>query len=405
VAARTSAFSFKDKQAGIREIGEKLNVRTLLEGSVKKAGERIRITAQLVNVEDGFHLWSERFDLKMDDVFAIQDEISFKIAEKLKLKLASGEKALMVKRYTQNTDAYLAYLKGRHLFQSMGDFEKAIGSLQEAIAIDPNYAPAHAMLANVYGNVIAWGGQPKGRFLPLMKDATYKALELDSSSAEARGAFAFLKWFEFDWSFIDRETAHAIELNPALPEVHVFRATLFLGMIGRIVEALSELHKALELDPLSAWVHYWLGHAYYCSRSKDEAVQHLEMSLQLDPDMGISHWWLGLTYLQEGMFEEASTHFETIGAAQHPFVLASVGQKDQAVKALETWEGGRTAQTLLALGERDKAVEELERAFWDPDTPIWGEECALVNDPLWDPLRDHPRFQDLLRRLGLEPRM
>ncbi|MDH5386209.1 MAG: protein kinase, partial [Candidatus Aminicenantes bacterium] len=217
VVARTSAFSFKGKDIDIREIGRKLNVEVVLEGSVRKAGNRLRVTAQLINVADGYHLWSERYDRDMEDIFAIQDEISLAIVEKLKVKLLGKEKAAIVKRYTEDQDAYNLFLKGRHYFQMMTEegYEKAIGCFEQAIQMDPNFALAYTGLGWIYQSRSYWESLPPHEAYPRARTYIKKALEIDHSLAEAHGLSGVISTlYDWNWVAAEQDFKNALKLNP-----------------------------------------------------------------------------------------------------------------------------------------------------------------------------------------------
>jgi serine/threonine protein kinase len=253
VVARTSAFSFKGQQLDVREIGRKLNVATVLEGSVRKAGNRLRITGQLVKVADGYHLWSERYDREMDDVFAIQDEITLAIVDKLKPRLLGEEKAKLAKSRAVDLEAYNLYLRGRWFAGQLAQeaFEKAIECYNQAIKKEPDYAPAYAGLADCHTWLPFVGPFESKKIMPKARKAALKALQLDDNLAEAHSSMALIKsLYDWDWESGEREYKRAIELNPGVAFIHQ-RYAMFLMYMGRHDEAINEAERALELDPLS----------------------------------------------------------------------------------------------------------------------------------------------------------
>ncbi len=260
VAARTSSFSFKGKNAGIDEIGKALNVKTVLEGSVRKSDNRLRITAQLIDTLDGYHLWSERYDCDVKDLFDLQDEITLAVVSALKVKLLGQEKAAIMKRYTDNTEVYELYLKGRYCLNNdflnkgtQNEVQKAIGYFEGAIGIDENYAPAFAGLADAYTRLASSGEAPSAPIetMPKARKAAEKALALDSELPEAHSALGItLCVFDYDFAGAEREYKLAIEFDPNYAGAHARYAGL-LACLGRYEEAETELRRALEIDPLS----------------------------------------------------------------------------------------------------------------------------------------------------------
>ncbi|MBI3694297.1 MAG: protein kinase, partial [Acidobacteria bacterium] len=251
VVSRTSAFQFKGKTQDIREIGEKLKVGMALEGSVRRAGNRVRVTAELVNIADGYQLWSERYDREMKDVFDIQDEISRAIVEALKIKLIGGQEDTLVKRQTENLEAYNLYLKGLYHSQRWL-LRAAVECFEQAIAADPNYAPPYAGLASTYSTVALWGLWPLREVWPKAQAAAVKALELDDELAEAHAALGNVKgWFEYNWPEAERHLRRALELSPGNASLHWWYGGSYLCAVGRLPEALAEMRRAQELDPLS----------------------------------------------------------------------------------------------------------------------------------------------------------
>jgi non-specific serine/threonine protein kinase len=265
VAARTSAFFFKGKNTDAREIGQKLNVGVVLEGSVRKAGNRLRITAQLVNVADGYHLWSERYDREMEDIFDLQDEISLAIVDALKVNLMGAEKAAVVKRYTDNAEAYQLYLKGRYFWYKFPapSYEKAREYFQQSIDADPAYALGYCGLADYFGMAAAEGLTPPDEGWPKCEVAMNKALALDDTLAEIYNSKAGLSFIYYrDWPSAERAFKRSIELNPNFAEVRNHYA-LCLASYGRTEEAVTESRRALHLDSLSLHRNLWLARVFF----------------------------------------------------------------------------------------------------------------------------------------------
>ena len=411
VVARTSSFAFKGKNEDIREMGRQLGVETLLEGSVRRAGNRLRVTTQLINVVDGCHLWSERFDREMEDVFAIQDEISLAVTDALKLRLLGEEKSKVVKRHTENFKAYRAYLKGRYhwFIRSSSDIEKAIEYLKEAVTIDPEYALAYAGLADCYGVLSIYRPVAPEEVYPKAKAAAMKALELDDSLAEAHAALAcIMSNYEWDWAGAKREIKRAIALNPGYATAYQWAAEGLIAL-GRFDEAVEMMNKARELDPLSIFMNARVGMAFYYARRYDEAKAILETTLEVDPSFAQARYFLSLVYSMEGRYDEAieiipGESFRAWVAVLH--VLNGDTDRAHAVMndVLSRGSGGYAwpsvrASFCFALGDLDGCFEWLEKAVEEKDPRLQN----MLRSPFTDSLRDDPRFNAILEKMGLEP--
>ncbi len=411
IVARTSSFAFKGKNEDIREMGRQLGVETLLEGSVRRAGNRLRVTTQLINVADGCHLWSERFDREMEDVFAIQDEISLAVTDALKLRLLGEEKKRVVKRHTGNFKAYRAYLKGRYhwFIRSSSDIEKAIEYLKEAVAIDPEYALAYAGLADCYGVLPMYRPVASEEVYPKAKAAAMKALELDDSLAEAHAALSCIVHnYEWDWDGAEREIERAIALNPGYATAYQWKAE---GLItrGRLDEAVEVMNKARELDPLSLFMNARVGMALYAARRHDEAKAILETTLEVDPSFAQARYFLSLVYSMEGRYEEAIEIIpEESFRAWVAILHAWNGDTDTARAVMDDvlsrgsegyeWPSVR-ASFCFALGDIDGCFEWMGKAVEEKDSRL----LNMIRSPKTDSLRDDPRFNAILEKMGLEP--
>ena len=307
VIARTSAFAFKNQNVDMREIGQKLNVETLLEGSVRKDSNRIRITAQLVKTDDGTHLWSERFDRNLDDIFAIQDEISMAIVDHLKVKLLSQEKSALLKRYTDNFELYDLYLKASHYIKraTPSEFEKAVDYLGQALQKDPGFVPAYAalgisnMLSSFFGNLPPNIGYPKA------KEYAEKILEIDDKAVYYPGMMAaYCLYYDWDWDTSEQHFKPAFQLNPNSEWNH-HNYSWNLIYKGRYPEGISEAIRALELDPLSGFFHAMLGYKYTYTGQFELAIDHLRQSIEKFADFYIGRWILGIAYTCMSKMEEA----------------------------------------------------------------------------------------------------
>lgn len=418
VVARTSAFSLKHQELDVREIGRRLNVATVLEGSVQKAGNRLRILTQLIDAADGYHLWSERFDRQMDDIFAIQDEIALAIVEKLKVKLLADEKMALVKRYTENLDAYHLYLRGRYFWNKRfvpGAMQQAIKCFQQAIKTDPHYALAYTGLADCHNLSGLWQFRAPHEVFPAARVAAYKALELDDTLAEAHTSLAFMKMlYEWDWSGAEREFKKAIALNPSYAPTHLWYAH-YLSAMTRFNDAIAEIKQAQDLDPLSLSINANVGLVLYWAREYKQAVEQLEKTIELDPNFGLSYFYLGFPLLEESRYEEAVAAFQKAVETTGGMPLAMIdlgyaygrsGKRAEAKKVLHEVEAKFKKQYVplpalawiyVGLGEFDKVFECLNQAYKERNPLL----AWLKIYPEYDGLRSDPRLQNLLRRIGL----
>ncbi len=419
VSSRTSAFQFKEQGHDIREIGRRLNVQTVLEGSVRKAGTRIRITAQLIKVADGYHLWSERFDRDMEDVFAIQDEISLAIVDKLKVGLLGEEKAKLVNRHTENLDAYNLYLRGRWFWNKRTDkgLGKAIECFEKAIEVAPDYALAYAGMADAYNDFLNYSLSPPVDAYPKAKEAALKALELDDALPEAHAALGFiLSEQEWDWDRAEREFGRAIELNANCAVAHQGRGML-RSYRRQHDGAIESMKRALELDPLSLPFNRNTAVVLEMAGRYDEALEVAKRATEMDPDYMFVHFIQGVIYTMKSMYEEALTEFELEERAfggRYPLLDASIatvyarsGRAQDAERILDNLRSACSssrlspfcvAQVCFALGRKDEGFEWLERAYEQRDR--WLRLVALLDGPSM--AGDDPRLAALLKKIGLK---
>jgi len=419
IVARTSAFSFKGEKIDVREIGKKLNVETVLEGSVRKADARLRITAQLINVADGYHLWSEKYDRDMEDIFAIQDEVTLAIVDKLKVELMVGEKVELTKRHTVDLDAYNLYLKGSHFMRQMTkeSLQKSLKFFEQATEKDPNYAMAYVGIASYYNNLGFYNFvSPKMSFLKAVKYIK-KALEIDNNLAAAHTVFAFSKTlYEWDWDGAEKEFKQSIELNPNRASTHTLFAH-YLWVMGRFDEAVAEGKLAQELNPLSCGAVTTMGTIFMTARQYDRSIEEYEKALEIDPNYFDAHLWLAFPYFLKGMIDEAVATIEkamVISGGGPPFlrallayIYASSGKKSEAKKILSKMQE-QSKKTYIAnwmlatihagLGQKDKAFELLEASFKEHEHWL----IYLKVSPVVDNLRSDPRFKKLLKKMRFE---
>ncbi len=416
VTARTSAFAFRGKDLSVREIGARLSVDHILEGSVRKAGNRVRVTAQLIKVADEYHLWSDRYDRELTDVFAIQDEISQAIVDKLRVELAPGRP--LVKRYTDNVEAYNLLLQARyHLFRFTPDaLAKSKQYFEQAIALDPNYAPAHAGLAVFHWHTGFFGYRPPQDVLPDCRQCAWKALELDETIADAHAVMGILRVLDFDWKGADRHYRRALELDPDDTTVSMAFDYFYLVPMGRLSEAVAASQRAVERDPLSSFAHWRLGVRFYLSREFELAAQKFHQALELEPTYSAANAYLALVCVQQRKFEEA---IQAGAAAEAPYagspfavgwvaaVYAQAGRVAEAQRRLEHLLDLAAKSYVpptpigwiyLALGDKDRAIEWFDKAIEGHD----GMVLHLAVDPIYDPLRADPRYHALLRKMNLE---
>src|SRR5215469_16882932 len=307
VIARTSAFAFRGKEQDLRTIGDRLRVGTILEGSVRRAGNRIRVTAQLIHVADESHLWSERYDREMTDIFAIQDDISMAIANALKIKLAAP------RHRAGNVEAYQNHLKGLYWYQryNQESLAKAKEFFEQTLAHDPTYAPAYAGLAVFYYGLGALSIKRMTEMAPLAKSAAQKALAIDPSLSEAHCVLGLITGaVEYDWKAAERHFQAAMAVDPVHPLVRVRFALYFLTPMRRFEEAVMQYRRALETDPLSMMVHFGLAHALYCDRRYDDAIEHSARAVELFPDYWLVHFGMGLAQSQKGLLERSIASLE-----------------------------------------------------------------------------------------------
>ena len=415
VAARSSAFTFKGKNADAREIGQKLNVATVLEGTVRRSGSKLRVTAQLVNASDGLVRWSDRYERESKDVFAVQDDITGAIVAALKLTLSVNRPADNRAGRTENAEAHDLYLRGRFLVlkQTEDGLRRSLEYFAKALDKDPGYAPAYAgtALAHIW---LADAFLPPREAEPRAKAAALKAIELDSTNAEAHTYLGLVKWF-YDWEFetMDVEFRKALQLNPSSMEAHNFYA-LALCASKRFEEGLAEADRAIELDPLSPASNWMRGYCLMMSRRFDETIKHHQRTLELDPTFYYHESTVGVAYREKGMMAEAVAEYQRIQRAMGGPALSGLaityGRMGKAAEARvildELLERSKRqyvspdeiALIYASLGEKDQAFAWLDRAYEARSAFI----ITGINSPNYDPLRSDPRFDAFLRKVGLK---
>ncbi|MGA8622918.1 MAG: protein kinase [Candidatus Sulfotelmatobacter sp.] len=411
VIARTSAFSFRGQQ-DLRVIGEKLRVATVLEGSVRRAGNRIRVTAQLIKVSDESHLWSERYDREMTDIFAVQDDISKEIAGALKVKLTRPRKR------TENIEAYQSYLKGLYWYQRYNpeSLAKAKTAFERALELDPSYAPAYAGLAVFYYGLGALSIKRMVEMAPFAKSAAQKALEVDPTLSEARSVLGMIVGaVEYDWKSAEQHFQKAMEVDPVPPLVRLRCGFYFLTPQWRFDEAKVQYRRALETDPLSMMSLFGLAFVFYCQRQYDRAIEHAARAADLYPGYWLVHMASGMAFAQKGLLQQSIANLEKTVQLSPSFALATgflaasharAGDQERAEQLIQQMQQKSLRQYVsptcfaiyhAALGHGEKVFEYLQAAFADRDPYL----TRISAEPYFDPFRSDPRYRDLIGRMNL----
>jgi tetratricopeptide (TPR) repeat protein len=414
VASRTSSFAFKGKEADVRQIGEKLGVSSVLEGSVRKVGNRVRITAQLINVADGYHLWSETYDRQLEDVFAIQDEISRAIVDALKLRLGSDAETLVAP--AKNIEAYTLYLKGRFVFNKDTEpsTRKALDFFQQSLLQDPGYARSYAGIADCWTQLADDFVVPDDAY-PRAKAAATRALQHDPDLVEAITAVGkVLCWYEWDFAGAERQLRRAVTLNENYAEAHWAFGSV-LPTVGLLAEGVAEMRKALILDPLNAIYSRWLSRLLLFGGDCHAAIAQSRKTIDLNADYAYAYLDIGSAHLGLGDAEAALQWFqrgqglETSVRSYDALIvraLAPLGRHEEAIEILNRLEEESRhhyeraeilAMAYAAVGDLDRAFDCLERAFQVRSAGL----IYLHVDPGYQPLRPDPRFAQLVERIGL----
>jgi len=422
VRPMSSVRKYADLKLDVLAAGRELGVESVLEGSLQRQANRVRVTVRLLNVSNGASLWAGTFDEEMTDIFALQDAISEQVAQALSLELSKEDRTRLVKHYTQSTRAYQLYLKGRYYWwkNSPEEYNKSRDYFHRAVEEDPSYALGYCGLNSFYGYGAAWGMVPPDEGWPKAEWAVTKALELDDQLAEAHLDLAALKMvYYLDWAGTEKEAKCAIELSPGFDEIH-YAYSFFLVVMRRFREAVAEGKRALACNPFSVRISQHLGYALYCARSYDEAIRQYRKALELDPNDASVREALGDTYERNGEYPEAVEHWTkamllandtelvaTLGAAN---TKEAVNRAVRAVAAtrldrlLRKRERGdyvaaiRFAREHLRAGHQDEALKWLTLACEERNV----YSLMIASDPFYDPLRADERFAKLLRRMKLD---
>ena len=417
VMSRDSAFMFKGKDTDAQKVGQQLGVRAVFKGRVMQRGDNLEISAELVDARDNSHVWGQRYNRKLADVFALQDDVAKEITTALRMRLTGEDEKRMTKSSTANPEAYQDYLKGRYWWNKKTEegLNKGIEYFQQAIAKDPTYALAYAGLADCYTMLANFGFVPPNKAYPKAKEAALKALETDDSVAEAHTSLGFIKMaYDWDWTGGEREFQRAIELNPSSVTAHQLYG-LALAAEGRFEEAIKELKRALELDPLSPSNNSALGTGFLCAQQYDQAIEQERKALDLDANFLPAHLFLGWSYVQKSMYKEGIAELEkamaispgnTLLLSGLGYAYAAAGRKLEAQKVLDQLNdlakqkyvpAMYRAWTYAGLGEKDKAFEWLEKGYEDRSI------LSIKAYGVLAPLHSDPRWADLLRRMNLQP--
>jgi serine/threonine-protein kinase len=415
VIARTSVMQFKNTDKTVQQIAQQLGVANVLEGSVRKAGSKIRVTAQLIKADDGFHLWAKDYDRQLKDIFAVQDDVSNAIVQALKVNLPFSRQHSIVATAPKNTEAYDLYLRG-NFFLHKSDEASLIRSLdyfQKSIEKDRSYAPPYAGVAYAYVNLADAYLPPKDAY-PKAKSSALKALELDSTIAEARAALAFiLGAYERDQLSSQREFHRAMEFNPNSTDV-LWLSAVYLGTRTGSAEAIALADRAIALDPLNPFASWTKEYVLYMARQYDEVIEQHKRTIELDPNFFYADSWVGTAYRERGMLKEALEEYMKVQKQmpeQPLFGLAALygrtGRQREAKSILRDVINDSKkryvsptgiAFVYIALGEKDLAFDWLDRAYEAHDTFLNG----LKTDVRFDPIRSDPRYTVLLKKLGFE---
>jgi serine/threonine protein kinase/Tfp pilus assembly protein PilF len=418
VVARTSSFSFKGTNTDLREIGKKLNISHLLEGSVRKAGEKLRITAQLINVSDGFHLWSHKYDRKIEDIFAVQDDITESIVSELKVELLDSERDVIKQAHITNKEAYEYYLRGRYYLANEKSSEgmgKAKSNFLKAIELEPEYSEAYSGLSDVYFDLGMHSYAPIIENLEKAEEAALKSIEINPQRAEGYSALAIVQLLK-DWDFeqAEKNITKAINLNDNYSLAHHRYGFILIGM-NRIQEAMAELRKTYELDPLSTFSLSFIGVVYMRSGNYKKALEEYEQYIEMTPDNLFGHLWRGVSLVLIGEHEKGLSVIEDVVEKRCQNLMATStlgwaygvsGYEEKAKEILKKMEKRSKKEYVLAyhfakvhagMNNAEKTFEYLDAAYEQRDPSL----ILIINDESFINLHNDERFPDLLKKLNI----
>jgi TolB-like protein/Tfp pilus assembly protein PilF len=424
VISRTSTQRYKSSPDDLPQIAKRLGVSNILEGSVQKTADRVRVTVQLLNAATDSHLWGETYDRNLNDVFAAESDIAKAIADTLRAKLTGSEQQALTARPTENTEAHQLYLRGRYFWNKRtgADLKKSIDYFNQAIGKDPNYALAYAGLADAYVLLSAYAEASPKDSLPQAKAAAARALELDSTLGEAHATLGnTLVAYDLNFAEANREFRRAIELNPNYATAHQWYGETGLVPLGQFEEAIAEAKRALELDPLSVIINADVGTILTNARRYDQAIEQLRKTVEMDPGFYYAHWTLGDALELKGRNEEAMAEYKkAIALDDDPLprallghLYAKIGRQDEALAILEQLRELRESSKQryvspfnlalihIGLGQKNEAIQLLEETYEERD----GYNIAFIKvEPMLDPLRGDPRFEALVQKVFAETR-
>jgi tetratricopeptide (TPR) repeat protein len=409
-------LKYADDRKDLIEIGRELGVETVLDGSVHISGGRMRVTVQLMGVNDKTPLWADTFDGQVSEIFGVEDSIAERVAERLMNRLSSDDRKVLAKHYTENTESHLLSLSARYLLEKRipEATRKAIDFLQKAIEKDPNFALAYADIAESYFSLSITGSLPPRDAFPQAKEAAMKALQIDPFLAEAHCNLGIAKFFhDWDWIGAERDFKRALEINPNYHLAHEMYAHL-LSNLGRHTEAIPEINRALEIDPLSLIANAIKGQILYLAGHYD-ASEHLQKAIEIEPKFWISHLTLGKIYDRRKTYTQAIAEFQTasdLSGAPEPksylaYTYAVSGKPSEAQRLVNELIEKSTKQYVApkhialvyaGLGQKDEMFAWLERAYEDRDISL----TFIKVEPRWNEYRADPRFNDLYRRVGFK---
>jgi tetratricopeptide (TPR) repeat protein len=408
---------YKGTDKPMRQIAEELGVASILEGSVRQAGRRVRITAELIDAASDEHLWAERYDRDLEDIFAIQTDVAERIVEALRVRLKPRERARLAERPTENVEAYQWYLKGRHFLsrRTEATLHQAIEWFRKSVEADPSFAHAWVGLADAYALLRSYSATPPPEAGPEARAAAKRALALDPGLGEAHAALGLVAWYEWNWEEAEGEYRRALEFAPGYATAYHWYG-IFLSSRGRTEEGLATLRHALELDPVSLPVHMAMGVALERDRRHDEAIEVYRKAIEMDPGYVSAHQNLANPYLCQGRFEDALAEWETMSrlapeelpsdlVAEVREGYASGGERgfwealleDLRSRSKALARGNDMAQACAQLGRIDEAFAMIDKLLSER-SPL---AVQIPRDPLLDPLHSDPRWEKVLERLGL----
>src|SRR5580704_2063181 len=417
VIARTSVMGYKHSDKRLDQIGRELSVQYVLEGSFRRAGDHLRITAQLIQVKDQTHLWSQDYDRRPEDVVTVQDDVAVDVAREIKIRLTPRQQTDLARARPLDPDAYEAYLKGRYFWNKRTEegFKKAVDYFNQAIAKDPTYAEAYAGLADTYVLLGGYGFMQQEDAMPKAKAAAQKALGINDQLAEAYTSLGVIaEMYEWNWPEAEKNFKRAIELDPNYSVAHEFYGDGYLSLIGKNEEGIEEIRKAHELDPLSPIIATDLAKRLSLEKKYAEAVTEFKNILDVDPDFVQAQYYLAETYEQMGLYPEAISELKKIKSWEDlpltleelGYIYARQGKRHEALQMIAELQRRSThhytdsasaARIYIALGDKDSAFVWLQKGY-DEHSP----HMILIDaDSAYDPLRSDPRFQNLVRRIGL----